>query len=159
MVGRGTSRRAPEVLLVEDNPGDVRLIREALNAVPPVKNIRVVQDGEEALDYLHKRGVYTGAPTPDLMILDLNLPRLDGRELLAALRTDTTLHPLTVVVLTSSNSDQDIRKCYELCANCYIIKPVELEEFMHTVGAIATFWLTLVALPPHPLGPHRRSNS
>ncbi len=136
-----------EILLVEDNPGDVRLTREALGHGRIQKNLSVVSDGEEALAYLRREGAYSEAPRPDLIVLDLNLPRKDGRELLSEMKQDPEFRMIPVVVLTSSNAEQDILRSYELHANCYIIKPVGLEQFLKAVGSIETFWLSLAALP------------
>jgi two-component system, chemotaxis family, response regulator Rcp1 len=139
-----------EILLVEDNPGDVRLLMEALNTGRPVKLVKslsVVGDGIEAMDYLHRQGKHAGAVRPDLILLDLNLPKKDGREVLAEIKEDPSLKRIPVVVLTTSNAKQDILKAYDLHANCYITKPVDLEHFFNLVRAIEDFWLRVVKLP------------
>ena len=136
------------ILLVEDNPGDARLVREALKSAGIDSLLTVARDGEEALDLL--RGIRPGreAVRPDLILLDLNLPRKDGRELLAEIKQDSSLQRIPVVVLTSSAAAQDIRTAYELQANSYIVKQVSLEEFTKAIASIHHFWLSLVTLPP-----------
>ena len=118
-----------EILLVEDNPGDVRLTRETLKDTKVLNNLSVAQDGEKALSFLRKQGPYSSAPRPDLILLDLNLPRVGGREVLAAIKADPALSTIPVVILTTSKAEEDILKSYELHANCYIAKPVELDGF------------------------------
>ncbi|MEW6734201.1 MAG: response regulator [Acidobacteriota bacterium] len=137
-----------EILLVEDNPGDVRLTKEALKEAKVYNNLSVAMDGIEALEYLHKKGRYTNAVTPDLILLDLNLPKKDGREVLEEIKNDQRLRRIPVVVLTTSDAEQDIIKTYHLHANCYITKPVDLEKFITVVESIENFWLTIVKLPP-----------
>jgi CheY-like chemotaxis protein len=139
--------RAAEILLVEDNPGDARLTREALNDGKVHSHLTVVPDGVEAMAYLRREGQYAAAAEPDLILLDLNLPKKDGREVLQEIKTDDRLKTIPVVVLTSSSADQDIVKSYGLHANCYVTKPVDLEQFMTAVKAIEDFWLTVVTLP------------
>ena len=136
-----------EILLVEDNPGDVRLTREAL--VDSKLDIRLhhVPDGVEAMRFLRREGPHEGAPTPDLVLLDLNLPRKDGREVLAEIKADDGLRHLPVVILTSSEAEQDIARAYELHANCYVTKPVDLDQFITIVRSIEQFWFTIVKLP------------
>jgi CheY-like chemotaxis protein len=136
-----------EILLVEDNPGDVRLIRESLKDGKVCNNLTVVGDGEEALSLLHKEGQYKNFPFPDLILLDLNLPRKDGREILAEIKSDPLLKHIPVVIITSSEAEQDIIKAYNLQANCYITKPVDLTQFIYVVRSIEDFWLTIVKLP------------
>jgi two-component system, chemotaxis family, response regulator Rcp1 len=139
-----------EILLVEDNPGDVRLLMEALNDgrhARAVKSLSVVGDGIEAMDFLHRQGKYASAVRPDLILLDLNLPKKDGREVLAEIKQDPCLKRIPVVVLTTSNAKQDILKAYDLHANCYITKPVDLEHFFNLVRSIEDFWLRIVRLP------------
>jgi CheY-like chemotaxis protein len=136
------------ILLVEDNPGDVRLTTEALKDSKMDNPLDVVRDGVEALAYLRQEGAYAGKPLPDLILLDLNLPRMDGREVLAAIKTDERLKKIPVVVLTTSKAEQDILKSYHLHANCFITKPVDLENFIRVVQAIDCFWLSIVTLPP-----------
>jgi chemotaxis family two-component system response regulator Rcp1 len=136
-----------EVLLVEDNPGDVRLTREALTGGPPRCNLRVVHDGEDAMAYLRREGPYAAAPRPHLVLLDLNLPRKDGREVLAEIRDDQDLRTIPTIVLTSSAAERDIARAYELQASCYVTKPTDLAQFMRLMTLIQQFWLTAVMLP------------
>lgn len=136
-----------DVLLVEDNPGDVRLMKEALQDDKLIYNLHVVVDGIEAMDFLLQKGDFAKAPRPDLILLDLNLPRKDGREVLAEVKSDPDLKQIPVVILTSSQAEQDIVKTYELHANCYINKPVDLEQFSKVVKSINDFWFTVVRLP------------
>ena len=136
-----------EILLVEDNPGDVRLLQEAFSGAKVLNNISVATDGVEAMAFLRKEGNYANAPTTDLVLLDLNMPRMDGREVLAEMKADDSLKHVPVVVLTTSEAEIDIIKTYELHANCYITKPVDLNQFLKTVRAIEDFWLTIVKLP------------
>ena len=135
--------RPIEILLVEDNPGDVRLTIEALRESKVRNNLQVARDGVEAMDYL--RGA--GTLRPDLILLDLNLPRKDGREVLAEIKADPSLKTIPVVVLTTSRAEQDVLRTYELQANCYITKPVDLDQFITVVKSIEDFWLTIVTLP------------
>jgi two-component system, chemotaxis family, response regulator Rcp1 len=137
-----------EILLVEDNPGDVRLTREALQEAKVRNNLHVVDDGVKALKFLRREGEYAGATRPDLILLDLNLPRMGGREVLMEIKADPNLLQIPVVVLTSSEAEQDIVKAYELHANCYITKPVNLDRFIAVVKSIEDFWFTIVRLPP-----------
>ena len=136
-----------EILLVEDNPGDVRLTTEALKEGRVLNNISVVSDGVEALAYLRKEGKYAGVVRPDLVLLDLNLPKKDGREVLKELKEDPALKSIPVVVLTVSKAEEDVLKSYNLHANCYITKPVDLEQFIKVAKSIQDFWLTIVKLP------------
>jgi CheY-like chemotaxis protein len=140
--------RPVEVLLVEDNPGDVRLTREALREGKIRNNLHVARDGVEALAFLRRQGEHAGAPRPDLILLDLNLPRKDGREVLTEIKDDATLRQIPVVVLTSSQAEEDIIRAYDLHANCYISKPVDLDQFINVVRSIEDFWFTVVKLPP-----------
>ena len=140
--------RPVEILLVEDNEGDVRLTREALREGHLRNRLHVVEDGERALDFLFRRGDYASAPRPDLILLDLNLPRRDGREVLAEIKSDTILRRIPVVVLTTSEAEQDILESYNLHANCYVRKPVDLDAFIQVVRSIDNFWLAIVKLPP-----------
>ena len=135
------------ILLVEDNPGDVRLTVEALKEGKVRNHLSVVPDGVEALAFLRNQGQYTDAPRPDLMLLDLNLPRMDGREVLAEIKDDPSLRRIPVVVLTTSEAEADVLKSYALHANCYFTKPVDLEQFINVIGTIEDFWLTIVKLP------------
>ena len=141
--------RPVELLLVEDSPGDVRLTIEALKEGRVINNLTVVQDGEEAIAFLRRQGRHAGAPRPDLILLDLNLPRKSGLEVLAEIKTDPDLLQIPVVVLTTSQAEEDVLRTYKLHANCYIVKPVDLEQFMSVVQAIKSFWLALVVLPPN----------
>ena len=141
-------KRSMEILLVEDNPGDVRLLREVLKGGTVPNHVRAVGDGEEALAFLHRRGAHAEAPRPDLILLDLNLPKKDGRELLAEIKADPGLRRIPVVILTTSKAEEDIIKSYALHANCYITKPVDLDQFITITKLIEAFWLTLVKLPP-----------
>jgi len=136
-----------EILLVEDNPGDVRLTKEALREGKVRNNLHTVMDGEEAMAFLRKEGKHAGAPRPDLILLDLNLPRKDGREVLAEIKDDEELKSIPVVILTTSQAEEDVARTYNLHANCYITKPVDLEQFLHVVHSIETFWLSVVKLP------------
>ena len=136
-----------EVLLVEDNPGDVRLTKEALKEGRILNNVSVVGDGVEALLFLRRQGKYAEAPQPDLILLDLNLPKKDGREVLAEIKADPNLRRIPVVVLTTSSAEEDILRTYDLHANCYITKPVDLEQFLRLVKSIEDFWVTIVRLP------------
>jgi chemotaxis family two-component system response regulator Rcp1 len=142
-----TNGRAIEILLVEDNPGDVRLTIEGLNEGKVRNNLHVARDGVEALQFLRHEGPFDDSPRPDLILLDLNLPRMDGREVLAAVKADAALKTIPVVVLTTSRAEQDVLRSYELQANCYITKPVDLEQFITVVKSIEDFWLTIVTLP------------
>ena len=140
--------RPIEILLVEDNAADVRLTIEALREGKVRNNLSVARDGQEAMEFLTRQGRYTEAPRPDLILLDLNLPRKDGREVLAAIKADESLRRIPVVVLTTSSAEADILQSYTLHANCYITKPVDLEQFVKVVRSIDEFWLTIVRLPP-----------
>ena len=139
--------KSVEILLVEDNPSDVRLVQEALKDGKLRNSINVVGDGEKALAFLKKEGDYQDGPHPDLILLDLNLPKVDGREMLAQIKQCPELKRIPVIVLTTSKSEEDILKSYELQANCYITKPVELDQFIAIVQSIEHFWLTIVRLP------------
>jgi len=139
--------RPVELLVVEDNPGDVRLIVEALRDAGDRVRINVVKDGEEAMCFLRAEGSYRWAPQPDLVLLDLNLPGMDGREVLARFKEDEALRRIPVIVLTSSQAPADVRKAYDLKASCYITKPAGLEQFMEVIKSIHYFWSTIVELP------------
>jgi CheY-like chemotaxis protein len=136
-----------EILLVEDNPGDVRLTVEALKEAKVINHLTVLEDGAEALTYLRRQGAYAEAARPHLIILDLNLPKKDGREVLADIKEDDSLKRIPVVVLTTSDDEQDVLKSYNLHANCYVTKPVDLERFIKVVRSIEDFWLGVVVLP------------
>ncbi len=135
------------ILLVEDNPGDIRLTQEALKEGPFRHELYVVKDGVEALGFVRKEGDYTEMPTPDIILLDLNLPRKDGREVLAEIKSDDNLKLIPVVILTTSDADQDILRSYALHANCFITKPVDLDQFIHIIRQLELFWFTVVQLP------------
>lgn len=137
-----------DILLVEDNPGDARLTREALAASTLRSTLYDVRDGEQAMAFLRREGAFDWAPTPDLVLLDLNLPRRDGREVLDDIKRDPALKHIPVVVLTSSEAEEDIIRSYQLHANCFITKPSDLEALTHVVRGIEQFWFTLVKLPP-----------
>jgi len=141
------SGRPAEFLLVEDNPGDVRLTQEALKECKLRNNLSVVGDGVEALAFLRREGKYADAPKPDVILLDLNLPRKGGREVLAEIKADPVLRRIPVVVITSSEAEQDVLASYDLHVNCYVNKPVDLDQFIKVVRSIGTFWLTIVKLP------------
>jgi two-component system, chemotaxis family, response regulator Rcp1 len=136
-----------EILLVEDNPGDVRLTKEALREGKVRNNLSVAADGVEALAFLRREGQYAAAPRPDLILLDLNLPKKDGREVLSEIKADDDLRTIPVVILTTSKADEDIVRSYNLHANCYVTKPVDLDQFITVVKSIEDFWFTIVALP------------
>lgn len=138
-----------EILLVEDNPGDVRLTREALKEGKVRNVLSVVQDGVEALAFLNREGAYATAARPDLILLDLNLPKKGGQEVLAEIKESPSLRAIPVVVLTTSSAEQDILRTYNLHANCYITKPLDMDQFISVVKSIEDFWLTVVKLPPY----------
>jgi len=138
-----------EILLVEDNPADVRLTQEALKEEKLLMNLSVVCDGVEAMDFLQHKGQYGKAVRPDLILLDLNLPRKDGREVLKEIKNNDNLKAIPVVILTVSKAEEDICKTYNLHANCYITKPLDLNQFSKVVKSIKDFWLTIVKLPPN----------
>ena len=143
----GKKTPAFEVLLVEDSPGDVRLTREAFKDAKLHVNLHVVSDGIEAMAFLKREGVYIRAPRPDLILLDLNLPRKDGRQVLEEIKAAPGLMTIPVVILTTSDSDEDVLRTYRLHANCYISKPVDLDGFLRVVQSIDDFWLSVVKLP------------
>jgi CheY-like chemotaxis protein len=140
--------KAVNILLVEDNPGDADLAREALKSSKMNNNLQVVDDGEKAMAYLRREGPYSEAPRPDLILLDLNLPKKDGRQVLAEIKSDEALMRIPVVILTTSRAEEDVLKTYNLHANCYITKPIDLNQFLHVVRSIENFWLSIVVLPP-----------
>lgn len=140
--------RPVEILLVEDSPSDTALTVEALKAGKIANKLYNVEDGVEAMGYLRRQGMYKNAPRPDLILLDLNLPKKDGREVLEELKNDPVLKIIPVVVLTTSRADEDVLKSYQLHANCFITKPVDFQQFIHVVKSIENFWLTVVTLPP-----------
>jgi two-component system response regulator len=136
-----------DVLVVEDNPGDARLIKEVLNSNKIFCRLHTVKDGVEAMNFLYRNGEYSEAPRPDLIFLDLNLPKKDGREVLKEIKTDEKLKQIPVVVMTTSQAEEDIFKSYSLHANCYVTKPLDLDQFVRVVKSIEEFWFTLVKLP------------
>ena len=136
-----------QILLVEDSPGDIRLTREVLRDAKIANELHIVGDGEEAMGFLRRERQYADAPRPDLILLDLNLPRKDGREVLAELKEDPALHLIPVIVLTTSGAEQDVMRSYDLKAACYITKPIDLDEFISVVRSIEAFWLSIVRLP------------
>ena len=137
-----------DILLVEDSPADVLITREALTEAKLLNTIHVVENGVAALEFLRRQGKYASAPRPDLILLDLNLPRKNGREVLAEIKTDEDLKSIPVVVLTTSRAEEDVIKSYNLHANCYVVKPVEFDNFVKAVQSIRQFWFTVVTLPP-----------
>ena len=142
--------RSAEILLVEDDPGDVELTQYTIKKAKMLVNLHVVGDGQEAMAFLQRDGKFAGVPCPDLILLDLNLPGMDGREVLAKVKANSQLKTIPVVVLTTSQSDEDILKSYCLGANCFITKPVGLDQFAKVVSAIEDFWFTIVRLPRQP---------
>ena len=146
------SDRAPgapvEILLVEDNPADVRLTKEALKEGKVYSNLHWAKDGVEALEFLRRQGKHAGAPRPDIVLLDLNLPKKDGREVLSEIKQDEDLRAIPVVILTTSKAEEDVLRSYDLHANCYVTKPVDLEKFIVVIQSIDRFWLNVVTLPP-----------
>ena len=141
--------RAIEILLVEDNPGDVRLTQEALKENKIRNNLHVAKDGIEAMKFLRQINGYKDAPRPDLVLLDLNLPKKDGREVLAEIKTDEKLRAIPVVILTTSDAEDDVARAYQMYANCYVRKPIDLNRFIDVVKVIENFWLSIVELPPN----------
>lgn len=142
-----SSAHVAEILLVEDNPGDVDLVRIALEENKLCNHLHVAEDGEQALEFLRRQGAYGKAPRPDLILLDLNLPRKDGREVLAEIKADDNLRRIPVVVLTTSAQDEDVLRVYNLNANCYVTKPMDFDQFAKVVKAIDRFWFGIVTLP------------
>ncbi len=138
-----------EILLVDDNPGDIRLTQEALKESKVLNNIHIVEDGMEALEFLRKEGKFKNVITPDIVLLDLNLPKRNGREVLADIKADDFLKKIPVVILTMSRAEEDILKSYALHANCYITKPVDMDQFIKIVRSIENFWFSIVRLPPN----------
>lgn len=140
--------RPAEILLVEDNPSDVYLTREALREAAVESRLHVAEDGETAMAFLRREGTHTGAPRPGLVLLDLNLPGMDGRQVLSEIKTDAELRRIPVIVLTTSTAPSDVARCYDLHANCYIAKPVDFHDFETVVRTIERFWLRFAILPP-----------
>jgi two-component system, chemotaxis family, response regulator Rcp1 len=149
--------RPIEILLVEDNPGDAELTAEALRHGKVYNQMHVVEDGEAALAFLRRQEQYASVPRPDVILLDLNLPRKDGREVLAEIKADEELKQIPVIILTTSEAEEDILRAYNLAVNCYITKPVDLDQFIKVVKAIEDFWFTVVKLPPSPSFRHEIS--
>lgn len=143
----GTNSRRMRILVVEDNPGDIRLLKEAIDNAGIPSHVDSVDNGEDAIAFLRQQGEYTNAKRPDLVLLDLNLPRKDGRDVLAHIKDDVELRRIPVVVLTTSQSDSDVHRVYDLHANCYIQKPVDLDEYMDVIQACENFWFKVVRLP------------
>ena len=139
-----------EILLVEDSPGDARLAREGLSQCKIHHTLRVVDDGHKAMAFLNRQGEYAAAPRPDLILLDLNLPRKDGRQVLREIKEDARFKAIPVVILTTSRADEDINKTYSLHANCYVTKPLDLKQFLDVMRSIEDFWFTTVRLPVKP---------
>lgn len=139
--------KSVDILLVEDNPGDVELAREALEDSKLKNRLFVVKDGEEALDFIFKRRAYVDAPRPDIILLDLNLPKKDGREVLREIKSDENTKRIPVVILTTSKAEEDVLRAYNLHANCYITKPMDLNQFLKIVQSIEHFWMSIVVLP------------
>lgn len=142
-----TDIKAIEILLVEDNPGDIRLTQEAFREGNVTNTLHVVQDGEKALAFLKKEGEFADMTRPDIILLDLNLPKKDGRQVLAEIKEDPDLKRIPVVILTTSKAEEDILRTYNLHANCYVSKPVDLEQFISVIKSIKNFWLTFVSFP------------
>ena len=145
---RSLMGRPIDILLVEDNPGDIRLTVEALKEGKVTNNLLIAKDGQEALDILYRKGKYSDSPRPDIILLDLNLPKKDGREVLEEIKTDRDLMSIPVVVLTMSKTEEDILKTYQLHANCFITKPIDMSQFLSIMKLTESFWLTIVKLPP-----------
>jgi CheY-like chemotaxis protein len=143
-----TEAHPVEILLVEDSPSDTELTVEALKGAKVRNHLSIVEDGVQAMEFLRRQGPYAQAPRPDLIMLDLNLPRKDGREVLAELKADVNLKTIPVVVLTTSSAEQDVLRAYQLHANCYITKPVNFDRFLEVIRSIDSFWLFVVTLPP-----------
>jgi len=149
-MNNGERKEKPmQVLLVEDSPGDVRLTREAFQQTNPAMRLHVAADGVEAMAFLRQEDGKEDAPRPDLILLDLNMPKMDGRQVLAHIKADENLKTIPTVILTTSDADIDIAKSYQLNANCYLNKPVELDAFENLVKSINEFWLTMAKLPQH----------
>ena len=146
----GTMLKPVKILLVEDNPVDVMITENAFNAGRVYNNLHVAEDGEEAMDFLYKRGKFSSAPSPEIILLDLNLPRKDGREVLSEIKGNPSLRHIPVIILTTSEDQEDIWRSYELQANCFITKPVDMEQFTKAMECLGEFWFTLVRLPTPP---------
>ena len=147
MMAAGTKVEPVEILLVEDNPVDVMITKKAFSAGRVSNNLHVAEDGEEAMDFLYKRGKYSSAPSPEIILLDLNLPKKDGREILAEVKADPSLRRIPIVILTTSQDKEDIWRSYNLQANCFITKPVDMEQFTKALECLGEFWFSVVRLP------------
>jgi two-component system, chemotaxis family, response regulator Rcp1 len=147
MTAPETEMQPVDILLVEDNPVDVLMTKEAFNSGRVCNHLHVVEDGEEAMDFLYKRGKYASAPSPEIILLDLNLPRKDGREVLTEIKGDPSLRHIPVMILTTSASREDIWRSYDLQANCFITKPVDMEQFTKALECLGEFWFSVVRLP------------
>ena len=147
MVTKSLSKHI-EILLIEDSPADILLTREAFEESRILNTLHVAEDGVQAMDFLRKCGAYASAPRPDLILLDLNLPRKNGREVLAEIKADPDLKKIPIVVLTTSSAEEDVLKAYDLSANCYVVKPVGFDNFMEAMQSIRHFWFSIVTLPP-----------
>jgi len=158
MMVMGRKLKAVEILLVEDNPVDVLMTRHALDEAKVFNRLHVVEDGEDAMAFLHQEGKYAEVPRPDLILLDLNLPKKNGREILAEIKQDPRLLEIPVIVLTTSEEEKDISMCYQLHGNCFITKPVDMRQFTDVVRSIEGIWFTIVNLPPRE-GIDERGNS
>ncbi|MFA6924621.1 MAG: response regulator [Bacteroidales bacterium] len=145
---QNTNSKSIDILIVEDNSGDARLIREVLKEGKIMNSLHIVKDGVEAMEFLYKKGKYENTPNPDLIILDLNLPRKDGREVLAEIKENNELKKIPIVIMTTSQAEEDILRSYNLHANCYITKPLDLNQFIKVVKSIEDFWFSVVKLPP-----------
>ena len=150
MIAFGSDAQPVEILLVEDNPVDVMITQKAFSRGRMYSNLHVAEDGEEATDFLYKRGKFSSAPSPDIILLDLNLPKKDGRQVLAEIKQDPNLRQIPVVVLTTSEDPQDVWRSYDLQANCFITKPVSMKQFTDALENLGDFWFTLVRLPMPP---------
>jgi two-component system, chemotaxis family, response regulator Rcp1 len=150
MIDSGTDIQPVEILLVEDNPVDVMLTKRTFSSGRVYCNLHVAEDGEEAMDFLYKRGKYSSALSPEMILLDLNLPKKDGRQVLAEVKGDPSLRHIPIIILTTSGDEEDIRRSYDLQANCFITKPVDMEQFAKALGRLEEFWFTLVRLPNPP---------
>lgn len=148
MINSSNDSRQMEILLVEDNPGDIELTLEAFQDTKIPNHINVVRDGEEALEFLYQRGSYRNAVRPDIILLDLNMPRKGGKEVLAIVKEDETLKDIPIIILTSSEAEQDVIASYKLHANAYIVKPMDFSQFQHAMEILKNFWLSVVKLPP-----------
>lgn len=145
-----TLPRRLKLLLVEDSRADARLIMEVFKEEKVAVDIEVVRDGEQAMDFLHKRGPFSSAVTPNLILLDLNLPKKDGREVLAEIKVDAVLNSIPIIILTTSQSEEDVIKSYKLQASCYVTKPIDLEHFVKVIRSLDEFWFSAVKFPPEP---------